>query len=78
MKNYITLKKLIRPVEYGAKNSNGVDLSKDCLVWLRDRWPGDLEKVLNVFPKAGSIIFEHDYEREQTAAQQEDCAGRAE
>lgn len=64
--NYITIKKLPQPLRYGFKNSQGIGLSEDFLVWIRKFHPADLEKVLNTFPLAGNILFEYDY-RQQNA-----------
>lgn len=64
--NYITLKNLPRPLAYGGKNSQGMGLSEDFLVWLRKFHPSDLEKLILTFPLAGKILFEYDY-RQQTA-----------
>lgn len=59
--NYIELKKLIRPVEYSKKNSNGLDLTIEVILWLQKNNPGDLEKLFSVFPLAKSILFEYEH-----------------
>lgn len=68
VKNYISIKQLIKPVEYGLQNSNGVDLSENVLVHLRKNFPSDLEKILNVFPLAGKILYEYDYRQQNAPA----------
>jgi 3'-phosphoadenosine 5'-phosphosulfate sulfotransferase (PAPS reductase)/FAD synthetase len=59
--SYIEMKSLIKPVEYGRKNSNGLDLTLDVFLWLQKYHPGDLQKILNVFPLAEKILFEHEH-----------------
>jgi 3'-phosphoadenosine 5'-phosphosulfate sulfotransferase (PAPS reductase)/FAD synthetase len=59
--DYITIKQLPKPLAYGGKNSQGMGLSEDFLVWLRKFHPADLERVLKTFPIAGKILFEYDY-----------------
>lgn len=63
VKGYIQIKKLIRPVEYGGKNSNGLDLNIDVFLWLQKHYPQDLEKIYKVFPLSQKILF--DYEQQQ-------------
>lgn len=59
--SYISFKNLPMPVQYGRKNSNGVDLSADVLLWLRTNCPPDYEKILQTFPLAGKLLFDYDY-----------------
>ena len=60
---------LIAPAVRGGVRSGGVGLSEASLVWLRDRWPEDLKKILAVFPFAEAAIFRHDERlRKQEAA----------
>lgn len=61
VEQYIKHKKLIIPVDYNPKaNSQGVDLNINTLLYLKNKYPEDLEKLLKVFPFAGKILFEHE------------------
>lgn len=46
-----------------GKASSGVGFNIDCFKWLEDNFPGDLEKIYNVFPLSRRILF--DYHGEQ-------------
>lgn len=60
---YIRNKRLIRPVSYNPKmQSEGVDLDLDVLLYLREHYPQDVQKIFNQFPFAEKILFEYDYE----------------
>lgn len=61
--NYIELKNLIRPIEYGKKNSNGLDITIDVILWLKKNNNKDLEKLFSVFPLAKQILFEYENKR---------------
>ena len=64
VERYLKIHRIIAPCNYNPKaNSNGVDLDIHTLLFLRDKYPSDLEKLLKVFPFAGKILFEHDYEQ---------------
>lgn len=58
---YIRQKRLPIPVQYGGKQSNGVDFNIDCFLWLRKNAPGDLEKIYKAYPLTKKILFEHDF-----------------
>ena len=60
---YIKNRNLIIPQNYGKGKSNGIDLTEDVLVWMRDNYPDDYKKVIHQFPFAGKIVFEHDYKK---------------
>lgn len=66
--DYITVKNLPKPLSYGNKNSQGMGLNEEFLVWLRKFHTRDFEKVLKTFPLAGKILFEYDYRKQQTPA----------
>lgn len=61
VKQYINLKRIIKPIEYGGKNSNGLDLNIDVFLYLREHHPDDLKRIFEVFPLSQQILFEHDY-----------------
>ncbi len=58
--SYMTIHQIIKPINYGNKKSNGIDLHLDVLLWLQKNAPGDLEKIYSVFPLSKQIIFEHE------------------
>jgi 3'-phosphoadenosine 5'-phosphosulfate sulfotransferase (PAPS reductase)/FAD synthetase len=58
---YIQKSKLPMPIKYGNKRSNAVGFDIDCMLWMRENEPGDLEKVYQRFPKSRQILFEYDY-----------------
>lgn len=55
--SYIKFKKLPMPISYTASNSSGVDLNKDVLLWIKEHYPDDLRKILEVFPFAETLIL---------------------
>ena len=64
--DYITIKQLPKPLQYGGNNSQGIGLTEDFLVWCRKFHPGDLDTILKTFPIAGKILFEYDYRQQTT------------
>lgn len=61
VQHYIKLNRLITPCTYNPKaNSNGVDLDINTLLWLKQNYPADLEKIYSIFPFAGKILFEYE------------------
>lgn len=60
--HYIEEHNLIRPESYGGeKQSAGTDITDIYyLLYLRNNFPHDLEKVFNSFPMAERILFEYD------------------
>ena len=62
---YMKHNRLSKPVEYTMNKSNGIDLKLDVLLFLREKFQSDYEKILSHFPFAEKLIFEHDYEQEQ-------------
>lgn len=59
--SYMKFRGLPYPVRYGLKASNGVGFNADCLLWLREHYPNDLEKIYKVFPLSRKVLFEYDY-----------------
>lgn len=66
--DYISRKNLIRPIVFRGQKTNGIGLNEKALLLLRDRFPDDLKKVLEVFPYAEKILFEYDYKQRNTPA----------
>lgn len=61
VKSYLNMHRIIKPIEYGGKNSNGIDLNIDVFLYLRANYPEDLERIYKVFPLSRQILFEYDY-----------------
>jgi 3'-phosphoadenosine 5'-phosphosulfate sulfotransferase (PAPS reductase)/FAD synthetase len=57
---YISKNRLIRPVQYGTKRSNAAGFDIDCMLWMRENEPQDLELMYKKFPKSRQILFEYD------------------
>lgn len=56
--SYIRHNKLPTPINYGEKcKSSGVDLEYNVLKFLQKNYPKDLEKILQVFPFAETILL---------------------
>lgn len=47
------------PIRYGGKASSGLGFSTECLLWMYNNYPQDLELVYNCFPYARRVLFEH-------------------
>lgn len=63
---YIDHHGLIWPEQYGKGQSAGTDITDiNYLLFLRENYPGDLEKVLAMFPLVGRLLFEYDYKKEE-------------
>lgn len=65
---YIDKTGLIKPESYGGKQqSSGTDITDiGYLLFLRDKFPNDLKKVIDTFPLVERKLFEYDYERAKT------------
>lgn len=58
---YIEREGLIKPERYGNAQSAGTNISDmDYLLWLRENFPQDLQKILKEFPLVERLIFEYD------------------
>lgn len=58
---YIEHEGLIKPERYGNAQSAGTNISDmDYLLWLRENFPQDLQKILKEFPLVERLIFEYD------------------
>jgi sulfate adenylyltransferase subunit 2 len=58
--SYMRQHKLPEPVRYSKNASGGVCFNIDCYLWMRENYPQDLKKVLQVFPASEKILFEYD------------------
>lgn len=66
---YMKQHNLPEPIRYSLKASSGVGFNEDCLLWMRENYPQDLEKIYRVFPMAERVLFE--YDRKQLEQQEE-------
>lgn len=57
---YIKKNRLPAPLDYGGKMVSGVDITKDSLQTIKDKWPEDYRKIINAFPLADSILVDFD------------------
>jgi sulfate adenylyltransferase subunit 2 len=62
--SYMRQHKLPETVRYSKKVSGGVCFGIDCFLWMRENYPQDLKKVLQVFPASEKILFEYDIKHE--------------
>ena len=77
--SYMKMHHLPEPVQYGlsvsgdeakvGKASNGIGFNKDCLLWMRENFPKDAERVFKVFPLARRVLLEWDYQQKRLAEQ---------
>lgn len=62
--SYISDNGLVKPERYGKGQSAGTDITDvNYLLYLRNNYPDDLKKVLDMYPLSEGILFEHDYEK---------------
>lgn len=60
--HYIDRHHLIQPERYGLAQSSGTSIQDvEYLLFLREHYPSDLAKVLQVFPLVERFLFEYDY-----------------
>lgn len=57
--SYMKQHNLPEPVRYSLKASSGVGFNLDCMLWLEQNYPQDLERIYKVFPMAERILWEH-------------------
>lgn len=61
---YIDKRGLVKPESYGKAQSSGTNISDiNYLLWLRENFPNDLQKVISEYPLTERILFEYDYEQ---------------
>lgn len=73
--SYMRLHKLPQPVQYGlstssdkatiGKASNGIGFNLDCMLWLRENFPEDLNKIYQCFPLSRRVLDEYDYKKQK-------------
>lgn len=57
---YMRAHRLPEPVRYGGKASTGVGFNLDSLLWMKEHFPGDLQKFFKAFPQSERIIWEYE------------------
>lgn len=69
MERYIKIKKLIPPVKYGYGASQGTAInSLPFLLYCKDFYPNDYQKVIKEFPQCERIMFEYEKYKEEVEA----------
>lgn len=58
--DYIHRKRLPKAIEYAIQNSNGLAFNAPAFLFLREKYPSDLEKIYTVFPLAQKILIDYD------------------
>ena len=56
---YMKQKQLPEPIRYSLKASSGTGFNVDCFLWLREKFPQDLQKIYKTFPMSERILFEY-------------------
>lgn len=67
VRSYLSRRRIDIPVQINAKRSSGMDLSPQCMEWMRREWPDDYRRVLKIFPHAEAQADRAAYIREQDA-----------
>lgn len=68
VKSYINGHNLIRSIDYGNNTrASGFDIDLKTLLFMREKYPEDLQKTLKVFPFAGIILTEYDHGNNKTS-----------
>ena len=52
---YIDYYKLMKPIDLGKKDMNGVDLEPKTLQFLKQKYPDDFKKIIEIFPYAAFL-----------------------
>ena len=55
---------LPEPVRYSLKASSGVGFNLDCMLWLKENYPQDLQRIYRVFPMSERILFEYNNKKQ--------------
>lgn len=58
--SYMRQHNLPEPVRYDKNASSGIGFNEACFLWMRERFPQDLEKIYEAFPLSRRILYEHD------------------
>ena len=63
---YISNNRLPKPIQYNNKKSNGITFDLDVYLYLREHYPNDLQKILDVYPLSEKILFDYDQKNKNT------------
>ena len=73
--SYMKMNNLPEPVQYGlsqsgadskvGKASNGIGFNIDCLLWLEQNYPQDLQKIYKTFTLCERVLFEYHYKKDK-------------
>lgn len=63
--SYMKQHNLPEPVRYSLKASSGVGFNLDCMLWLEQNYPQDLESIYKVFPLSMRILKEYHYKNQK-------------
>lgn len=76
--SYMKMHNLPEPVQYGlskagadakvGKASNGIGFNSDCLLWLEQNCPEDLERIYKVFPLCERVLFEYHQKNQEDSS----------
>ena len=55
---YMKNRSLPQPVRYSLKASSGIGFNLDCLKWLEENCPQDLQRIYEVFPFCERVLWE--------------------
>ena len=61
---YMRQHALPEPVRYSLKASSGVGFNLDCMLWLKENYPQDLQRIYRVFPMSERILFEYNNKKQ--------------
>lgn len=57
---YLRQHRLPAPVRYSLQASGGVGFNLQCMLWMRDNFPDDLERIYRTFPLSRRMLWEYD------------------
>ena len=57
---YMKQRQLPQPVRYSSKASGGVGFNLECFLFLREKYPQDLKKIIKAFPMSEKILWDYD------------------
>lgn len=56
---YMRQHNLPEPVRYSLKASGGVGFNLDCMLWMEQNYPQDLQRIYKTFPMAERVLWEY-------------------
>ncbi len=62
---YMRQHNLPEPVRYSLKASSGVGFNLDCMLWMENNYPQDLQRIYKVFPMAERVLWEYNNQQKQ-------------